>query len=391
METIWFHVDMDAFYASVEQLDRPEYRGKPVIVGGLGNRGVVSACSYEARAFKVHSAMPMYLARKLCPHAIFVRGRMDRYNQVSRQVISILGTFSPVVQQISIDEAFLDMSGTERLFGKPREAAILLKQRIKEETGLYISVGIGASRFIAKMASDYDKPDGLCRVSRGKEIAFVDAVGLKKLWGIGDSTLSALSRHHITTTAELRSYKESRLRAMFGEAAGVYLWKVCRGIDPGIHPGVTKSRSISTEMTFPVDVSEQDVLEQNLLGMSHEVMFRAIAEQVNGSTVVIKLRFSDFTTINAQATVDAPIYSAEQVYALARQLLHTKWPPAQPVRLLGVGLHNVTSKASAVQQELFDDQYRRKGKLEKTVLELRAKGKPLQKASLLAPKDMDRG
>src|SRR5690554_3321717 len=147
METIWFHVDMDAFYASVEQLDHPEYRGKPVIVGGQGNRGVVSACSYEARAFGVHSAMPSYQAKRLCPHGIFVSGRMERYHEMSRAVFSVLATFSPVVQQISIDEAFLDMSGTERLFGRPRAAGALLKQRVLNDTGLVISVGIGPSKF----------------------------------------------------------------------------------------------------------------------------------------------------------------------------------------------------------------------------------------------------
>lgn len=387
METVWFHVDMDAFYASVEQLDHPEYRLSPVIVGGLGNRGVVSACSYEARAFGVHSAMPMFQARKLCPQAHFVRGRMDRYSQVSRQVVAILQRFSPVVQQISIDEAFLDMSGTERLFGKPRQAGLMLKQQVKEGTGLNISVGIGPTRFIAKMASDYDKPDGLCRVSPGKEIAFVDAVGLKKLWGIGDSTLSALGRHSITTVAQLRGYGVQQLQRMFGDAAGTYLYKVCRGIDPGIHTGTTKSHSISTEMTFPVDVTEQDVLEQNLLGMSHEVMFRAIEEHVSVPTVAIKIRFSDFTTTSAQVTVDKPIYSAEQVFALAKELLCTRWRAPTPVRLLGVGLYNVEAANDPVQQELFDDPYKRKGELEKTVLALRSKGKTLQKASLLGTPD----
>ena len=383
MQIVWFHVDMDAFYASVEQLDHAEYRGKPVIVGGQSNRGVVSACSYEARAYGVHSAMPTYQAKKLCPQGIFVPGRMNRYSEVSRQVIAILSTFSPLVQQISIDEAFLDMTGTERLFGKPREAGILLKQRIKNETGLIISVGIGPSRFIAKMASDYDKPDGLCRVSEGKEIAFVDAVGLQKLWGIGDTTLSNLAKHHITTVSQLRTYSELHLKNMFGEATGAYLYKVCRGIDPGVHTGITKSRSISTEMTFPVDVKKTAVLEQNLLAMSHEIMFRALEEQVSAHTVAIKLRFSDFTTISAQKTVENPIYSAEQVYEEAKDLLVKKWREPQPVRLIGVGLHNVYQTPLIVQQELFEDPFKRKQDLERTVLALRTKGRSLKKASLL--------
>lgn len=389
METLWFHVDMDAFYASIEQLDHPEYRGKPVVVGGLATRGVVSACSYEARTFGIHSAMPMYQAKRLCPHAVFVRGRMERYSQVSRKVIEILRTFSPEVQQISIDEAFLDMTGTERLFGKPRQAAMALKSKVREETGLIISVGIGSSRFIAKMASDYGKPDGLVRISPGREIAFIDAVGLRKLWGIGDSTLTVLAKHSITTAAQLRQYSAGHLRQLFGEAAGMYLHKVCRGIDPGIHAGIIKSRSISTEMTFPTDVTEACVLEQNLLGMSHEVMFRALGEEVMGTTVAIKLRFSDFTTTSAQETLRTPLYSAEEIYALAKTLLHSRWHAPQPVRLLGVGLHNVQKRSVPVQEELFDNPYKRKRDLEKAVLALKAKGRDLRKASMLPGRDDD--
>lgn len=387
METVWFHVDMDAFYASVEQLDNPEYRGKPVIVGGQASRGVVSACSYEARKFGVHSAMPTYQAKRLCPHGIFVKGRMERYHEVSRMVIAILETFSPVVQQISIDEAFLDMSGTERLFGKPRAAGALLKQRVMNETHLVISVGIGPSKFIAKMASGYDKPDGLCRVSKGKEIAFVDAIGLKRLWGLGDTTLANLAKHHITSTAQLRNYSEQRLKSLFGDAAGSYLYQVCRGVDPGVHTGITKSRSISTEMTFPVDIYSAPVLEQNLLAMSHEIMFRALEEQVTASTVAIKIRFSDFTTMSAQTTKETPIYSAEQIYASAKELLHRRWHEPQPVRLIGVGLHNVRASEDTVQQELFEDPYKRKQDLERAVLKLRTKGRRLQKASLLSSDD----
>ncbi|WP_422481370.1 DNA polymerase IV [Pleomorphochaeta sp. DL1XJH-081] len=387
MQTVWFHVDMDAFYASVEQLDHPEYRGKAVIVGGTGNRGVVSACSYEARKFGVHSAMPMYQALRLCPHAIRTGVHMERYSEISRQVIEILHSFSPVVQQISIDEAFLDMSGTERLFGTPRQAAMLLKNRVKNETKLVISVGIGQSKFIAKMASDYDKPDGLCRVSPGKEIAFVDAVGLKKLWGIGDSTLKNLSKHGIATTAQLREYEVTHLQRLFGTATGSYLHKVSHGIDPGVHTGETKSRSISTETTFPVDITEGAVLEQNLLGMSHDIMFRALKEKLTSQTVAIKIRFSDFSTISAQSTLDNPLYSAMQVYTLAKELLKSRWHEGQPVRLLGVGLHNVIGSSIPMQQELFDDPNKKKRELEEAILALRSKGRPLQKASLLKPKE----
>ncbi len=383
METVFFHVDMDAFFASVEQMDHPEHRGKPLIVGGLGNRGVVSACSYEARAFGVHSAMPMFQARKLCPQAIYVQGRMHRYHEVSKTILSILATFSPAVQQISIDEAFLDMTGTERLFGKPRVAAQLLKQKVREETSLVISVGIGPSRFIAKMASDYGKPDGLCRVAPGKELAFVDVVGLKKLWGLGESSLSALARHHITNVAQLREYGKEYLQRTFGVAAGEYFYQVCRGIDPGIYSGDSKSHSISTECTFPVDIADQDILHQYLLRMSHEVMFRSIEEKVMGKTVGIKIRYADFTTTSAQETPDKPIYSAEEIYQTACRLLDQRLTTGRSIRLIGVGLYQTRIGEAPLQEELFEDNFKRKRELEKAVLSLRAKGRNLEKASIL--------
>ena len=387
MEQVWFHVDMDAFYAAVEQNDNPEYRGKPLIVGGTSNRGVVSACSYEAREYKVHSAMPMYRAKQLCPHAIIVRGNLKRYNEVSKEILKILKSFSPTVQQISIDEAFLDMSGTERLFGKPRQAAILLKNEVKNQSGLTISVGIGPSKFIAKMASGYDKPDGLVRVSKGNEINFVDTIGLKKLWGIGQSTLNDLYKHNITTVKQIRELSLEYLQTTFGTSTGQYLYKVSRGIDPGIHTGVTKSRSISTEQTFVVDVDDKETLLENLLAMSHEVMFRLLEEDLNSCTVALKIRQSDFTTNTIQTTSDSPINSADQVFAMGKDLLEKRFKSGDKIRLLGIGLYNVKERGELVQSELFDDPYEKKRSLEKTILELSKKGQKLQKATLVKPKN----
>lgn len=372
---------MDAFFASVEQLDHPEYRGKCLIVGGTGPRSVASTCSYEARKYGVHSAMPMAQALRLCPHAIVVPGRMRRYSEASHQVMKIFEDFSPDITQVSIDEAFLDMTGTRRLYGLPREAAQLLKQRVKEETQLTISVGIGPSKFIAKLASDYRKPDGLCRVSPGREIEFIDTIGLKKLWGIGKSTLDALAKHHINTTAQLREHPLESLQRSFGQAQGEYLYKVCRGIDPGIHTGEAKSHSISSEQTFPTDVTDEDVLSQCLLQMSHEVMFRSLQEQVMGRTVGIKLRFSDFTTISVQRTPSSPIYSAEQVYEISRELLLSKWKPGVPVRLLGTGLYQTYKGDAPIQEELFEDVNKKKREIEKVVLKLNSKGREILKAT----------
>lgn len=383
METVIFHVDMDAFYAAIEVLDNPSYQDKCLLIGGLGKRSVVATASYAARAYGVHSAMPMVQALRLCPQAIVVKPRMERYSQMSKQVMEILKSFSSDVQQISIDEAFLDMSGTFRLFGLPREAGKLLKEKVKSQTGLTISVGIGPSRFIAKMASDFNKPDGLCRVSVGKEIAFIDAVGLKKLWGVGKVTQQLLAKHHITTTQELRTYSEQTLQTLFGRSMGHFLYLACRGIDPGIFKEEAKSHSISTETTFIEDVTTSQVLEQTLLWMSHEVMFRSLEEKQMGRTVGLKLRFPDFTTLTVQITPQSTIYSAEQIFQFAKMLLLQKWSEGKPVRLIGLGLHQLYSGDRPLQEELFEDPFEKKRKLEQVVLKLQKEGKQVIKATNL--------
>ncbi|AEC02136.1 DNA polymerase IV [Parasphaerochaeta coccoides] len=387
-EPVFFHMDIDAFFASVEQLDNPSLRGKPIIVGGTGPRSVASTCSYEARVYGVHSAMPMAQALRLCPHAIVRPSNMKRYTEVSRIVMGICRNYSPDVQQISVDEAFLDMTGTRKLMGIPREAAARLKKEIHDITGLTVSVGIGPSRFIAKMASDYDKPDGLCRVSPGKEILFIDAVGLGKLWGVGTKTRESLIRHHITDTVTLRACELSHLVKLFGAAQGEFLYNICRGIDSGIFSHDSKSHSISSEMTFAADVTDTDILHHYLLQMSHEVMFRALDEHVMARTVSIKLRSPDFVTVSAQKTPDEPLYSAEQVFALACELLAKKHRSFSPVRLIGVGLGQVYPGDVPQQEELFDSGYKKKRKLEQAVLGInRKKGGSVIKASLLETPD----
>lgn len=383
MQPVIFHVDMDAFYAAIEVLDHPEYKGKCLIIGGLSKRSVVSTASYEARTFGVHSAMPMAQALRLCPHALVVKPRMERYSQMSGKVMEILRQFSSDVMQISIDEAFLDMSGTTRLFGLPRQAGERLKAEVHAQTGLTISVGIGPSRFIAKMASDYDKPNGLCRVSPGKEQAFIDAVGLKKLWGVGKVTQTMLAKHHITTTEELRSYSETTLESLFGRSMGHFLYLASRGIDPGIFKEESKSHSISTETTFIEDVTTKDVLEQTLLAMSHEIMFRALEEKQMGRTIALKLRFPDFTTTSIQITPQSNLYSAEQIYHHALQMLQQKWQEGTPLRLIGLGLHQLYSGDRPLQEELFADPYEKKRKLEQVVLQLQKQGKSVCKATNL--------
>ena len=226
---VFFHVDLDAFFASVEQLDNPAYRGKPVIVGGLGRRGVVSTASYEARKFGVHSAMPIARARSLCPHGIFLKTRMQRYHEKSQEIMAIFKNFSPDIQQLSVDEAFLDMSGTEKIFGDTATAAQLLKKTIFEQTGLRVSVGAASNKYIAKIASGQSKPDGLLVIQPGREAVFMQSLRLNEVWGIGSKTRARLAEAGLTTIAEILKQPESVLQLVIGNAAGTFLYQAIRG------------------------------------------------------------------------------------------------------------------------------------------------------------------
>ena len=385
-EQVFFHVDLDAFYASVEQLDHPEHRGKPVIIGALpGHRGVVSACSYEARVFGIRSAMPISEAYKRCPDGIYLIPRMKRYQELSKQVMSLLEDYSPDVRQISIDEATLDMTGTAKLLGIPEDAAKDLKSRAVQETGLILSIGIAPNRYLAKLASEYDKPDGLCRIKPGEEEAFLDKLGLKDLWGLGEKTLARLAALGIGTVQELRGYPESLLQAMLGKAAGTYLYRVVRGGNPGIYNLAPKSRSISSELTFGVDTGDREIIKRAFLDLSHQVMFRTIGENFKSKTIHMKLRLSDFSTTTAQTTLGHFIGSAEEIYDTILNLLEKRWNGSDPVRLVGVGLTALEAAAEPEQTELFEDSYDKKKRVEAAVLSYHKskKGGHIVKASLL--------
>ncbi len=379
MGSVFFHIDLDAFFASVEILDNPEYRGKPLIIGTPGPRHVASTCSYEARKYGVHSAMPMTEALRLCPNAICIPGRMHRYSEMSRRVMGIISSFAPGFLQVSVDEAFLDLTGMERIYPLPGKAARKLKDEIRKETGLTASIGVASSRFVAKLASDYRKPDGLTIVPRGKEEEFVSAVGLRKFWGIGDSMYQSLIRKGITSVEILRKYDENDLKHFFGESNGHYLYLVARGIDPGIYHGEAKSRSISAERTFYPDVFGYDALDSYLLEMSQEVMFRALDEKKVPRSVSIKLRYGDFTTISIQTTPVKPIYSSIDVYNISRELLRSKYN-GSGVRLIGVALQSIYDGSDVEQQDFFSEKEEKERKLEKTIIELKKKGSKLVKA-----------
>lgn len=389
---IYFHVDLDAFYASVEQTDNPEYKGKPVIIGALpGHRGVVSACSYEARVFGVRSAMPISEAYRRCRNGIYLIPRMKRYHEISKKIMALFFDFTPDVYQISIDEASLDMTGTDRLFGTAKNAAKLIKTKVRDETDLTISIGIAASRYLAKLASEFDKPDGLVGIKEGEEELFLDKLELKDLWGLGKKTLERLDELNITSVPALRSIEKNLLQAMLGKAAGAYLHSVVTGVDPGIYSQAPKSRSISSETTFETDTGNRETLRKVLLDLSHQIMFRLLEEEFRAKTINLKLRYSDFSTTTSQTTLRHFVSSAEEMFGIAIDLLEKRWNGSDLIRLVGLGLSGIEKSAEPSQSELFEDGFDRKKKVEKTVLSIKQKNKAniVVKASLLRPKKSD--
>jgi DNA polymerase IV len=338
------HVDLDAFFAAVEQRDRPELRGKPVIVGGGGpnDRGVVSAASYEARRYGVRSAMPLRTAAALCPEGIFlpVNGRL--YAAASRQVMTILRRFTPLIEQVSIDEAFIDVSGTDGLFGTGEEVALQIKAAIRDETGLTASVGVASNRLVAKIASDLRKPDGLVVVARGGEAAFLAALPIERLWGVGPSTRRALADYGVRTIGDLAALPGDLLRRRFGRH-GPELAARARGIGETEVGGHEPAKSVSQEHTFDVDTADWEVVERTLLALSEGVAGRLRADGLRCATVTVKIRDSDFVTITRQRTLADPTDATEAIWqtavGLTRREVH-----GMRVRLLGVGASGLSDR-----------------------------------------------
>lgn len=383
IEPVFLHVDMDAFYASVEQYDRPELRGLPVIVGASpGQRGVVSACSYEAREYGIHSAMPISQAERLCPHGAFVPVRMARYQEVSHRIMDHIRPFTPKLEQMSVDEAFLDLAGTERLFGPAIDVARKIKEIVRTREGLTISVGIAPSRYLAKLASEVDKPDGLYEIRPGDEAEFVSRLELRSLWGVGKRMLADLQNAGIRTVMELRQYGKDELASLFGKGAAGYLYAVCRGIDPGPYGG-SRSHSISGERTFSVDVRQEEAVRVTILEVASNCAFRLRNEGARSRTATAKLRLSDFTTYTLRRTVDHDITTADELYALASELIFAKWDRSSSIRLVGCGLGDVRAGPGAAQGELFDERQSRMQRVEDAVYQLSKSGLDVTKARLL--------
>lgn len=335
------HVDMDAFFASVEQLDNPDLRGKPVIVGGQSCRGVVSTCSYEARRYGVHSAMSMAEARKLCPHGEYVPVRMRRYQEVSKKIMSIFHDFTPLVEQLSIDEAFLDVSGMEKLYYNTEEIGWLIKKRITAETGLTASVGLAPNKFLAKMASDLQKPDGFTIIRHAEAAKFIADFPVTKIFGIGRMAEKSLLQYGIATIGQLAAAENNVLKKVFGKNADS-VHRLAQGIDE--RPVVTESvpKSIGRETTFTQDLFTEEQCRRELLKLSGQTGFRLRSKGYSGHTLTLKVKFTDFRIVTRSITSETDICCDEEIYTLAVKLLH-EVDLKKGIRLLGVTVSNLSA------------------------------------------------
>ena len=348
------HLDMDAFFAAVEQRDDRTLRGKPVIVGGLGGRGVVATASYEARAFGVHSAMSTQHARRLCPRGVFLRPQFDKYRRISSQVMGILRTVSTVVESISLDEAFFDLTASAATLDDAAQIAASVKKRVWQETRLSCSVGVAPNRFLAKLGSELDKPDGFKVIHPDEIDDLLAPLGVGQLWGVGTVTERRLGSMGVTTVAHLRSIPEGLLNREFGQMGRV-LYRLARGQDPTPIRSQRDSRSISREITYSLDLRDPVEMAASLRRMADEVGAQLAAQHLAARTVRIKVRFPDFRTETRQLRLAEPTSSPHLIGELAVHLLCTRTQAEiYGVRLLGVGVSRL-SATSMRQLSLFDD------------------------------------
>lgn len=345
---------MDAFFASVEQRDNPALKGKPVVVGAMpGTRGVVAAASYEARKFGVRSAMPVSRAQQLCPKAIFVEPHFDAYSEASDTVMTILSEFTPMIEQVSVDEAYLDITGTEKLWGPPMAVAQAIRRRVKTETGLTISVGVAPNKFLAKLASDLNKPNGLTIAPFNEPdiIAWLAPMSVGRLFGVGKVTEEILSKQGIKTIADVQKLSLDRLVKTFGGEGGRSLYDLCRGRYDSPVSDLGESKSVSRENTFQHDTADIEILKSTLLSLSRDVARRARREGHAGTTVVFIYRGTDFTKHTRRTTFANPTNISRVIYDTVVELFAASPICGKPVRLIGVGL---TGFGEAVQTSLFE-------------------------------------
>ena len=386
------HVDMDAFYASVEQRERPEFKGTPVVVGadprGGKGRGVVAACSYEARQYGIHSALPISQAWHLCPTANYVRPNGVLYGDVSGRIMRILRQFTDLVEPVSIDEAFLDVTGSSRLFGDGRSIARSIKGRVLKEQELTCSIGVATNKFVAKIASDVDKPDGLCIVPRGKEENFLMDLPIRKIWGVGPRSEERLKRWGIRTIADIAARKQSFWVRKLGKR-GDHLWHLSQGIDERPVQPSRGFKSLSHESTFERDCTDLKEIKKTLLSLSEKVAGRCRKHGLLGSCVRLKWRFGDFSTFSRQRKLDESTDDAQRLFSVALDLSRDFFPLTRAVRLIGVGVSGFEERRSPSQAAFFGDLDERKRSLDDSVDRIaeRFGSQAIRKASLLDEED----
>ena len=383
------HVDMDAFYASVEERDQPELVGKPVIVGGSREgRGVVSAANYVARKYGVHSALPMATALRYCPRAIVLPVRMEHYAAISRQIREIFRRYTPLVEPLSLDEAFLDVRGSEMLFGSPTEIGRQIQNDIWNETQLVASIGVAQNKFLAKIASDLDKPNGFVEVSADSIQEFLDPLPVKRIWGVGKRAEEILAKIGVTTVERLRKTPLASLRQCFGDSTANHLHELAHGRDSRSVVPDREAKSISHETTFPVDVTDVEILRSCLLGLTEQVARRLRRHQLYGRTIHLKVRYNDFRTISRAHSLPNSSHSTTEIWdAVSEHLLTRVDLQAQPVRLIGIGLSSL-AKNRERQKTLFDDHSERDSEIDSATDAIKEKfgGAAIQRGSTFTPK-----
>ncbi|MGD1969868.1 MAG: DNA polymerase IV [Desulfobacterales bacterium] len=346
------HIDMDAFYASVEKLDDPRLKNKCVIVGGTSSRGVVSAASYEARRYGVHSAMPIFKAKQKCPHGVFVPPRMGRYKEVSKKVMALLKEFSPLVEPVSIDEAYMDITGCRRLFGEPQEIAREIKEKIRDRVQLTCSVGVAPNKFLAKIASDLEKPDGLTVILPDQVSQFVESLAIQKVPGVGKKMVRQLELLGIRTLGDVQRLPEQALVQHLGKF-GKRLRALSKGSDDSPVTPHAPHKSISSERTLAADSRDVKLLKHYLLSQSAEVARQLRQAGVRARTIVIKIKDANFKTVTRRTTIAIPTQSSKTIYKHAAQLIDD-FKITQKIRLIGVGTTGFSAVTAAVQMDLFE-------------------------------------
>ncbi len=375
-----FHIDLDAFYASVEIRDNPLLKEKVVLICGKSNRSVVTTCNYKAREYGIRSAMPLFKALELYKDPVIIKPRFSYYKEISNQVMDIFYSFTDKVYQLSIDEAFLDLSHSKNLYPSAKVAAKLIKDKIKTKVGITCSIGISNKFYISKMASNYRKPDGLTIINDNNIIKFIDLLGINKLWGFGEKSKKIFKQKGIYSTEIARKYKKEDLQNKLGTHLGSFLYSACRGDDYIDFTSKAKNKSLSKETTLGKNEEDKNILLKIIFDLCKETYFELLDKNYKAKSLGVKIKYSNFTSVTKQTTLPTNI-NLDLIYKISKDLFLEKWTK-QPIRLIGISFNNLYNRN--IQANLFDDSNeQKKSKIDYLALEMSKKGNILTKASLI--------